>query len=184
MKMIKPAFLGTLMVPAFMFAAGANAQSDNAAEPNAQSDNSATMQHSNDMDATYLTSAPQNSFHADALTGNAVLSAVEEDEEIGTINDLIIDMDGQIQAVVVGVGGFLGMGEKDVAIEWDSLDLTMDEDNDDYVIRVNATQEALEEAEGYERDGNTEEMNNDGMNNDTGMENDADMDDEEMDANS
>ncbi|AQU81662.1 MAG: PRC-barrel domain-containing protein [Halomonas sp.] len=141
MKMIKPAFLGTLMVPAFMFAATAV----NAEEQTAAAENTTPME------ATYLTSQPEGSFYADSLTGNQVKSSVEDDEDIGTISNLIIDEDGQIQAVVVGVGGFLGMGEKDVAIEWDSLELTKDEDGDDYVIRVNASQDALEEAEEYER---------------------------------
>ncbi|MBF59265.1 PRC-barrel domain-containing protein [Halomonas sp. FeN2] len=137
MKMIKPAILGTLMVPAFMFAAG----SVNAEE------NTTTME------ATYLTETPENTFHADALTGNQVKSSVEDDEDIGTITDLVIGEDGQINAVVVGVGGFLGMGEKNVAIEWDSLELTKDEDGDDYVITVNASEDALEAAEEYNRDG-------------------------------
>lgn len=146
MKMIKPAFLGTLMVPAFMFAATAA----NATEQNNTDEHTAEVTTS--MEATYLTSQPQGTFHADSLMGNDVKSSVEDDDDIGTISDLIIDEDGQIQAVVVGVGGFLGMGEKDVAIEWDSLELTKDEDNDDYVIRVNASQDSLEEAEEYERD--------------------------------
>ncbi|MCE7516705.1 PRC-barrel domain-containing protein [Halomonas titanicae] len=137
MKMIKPAILGTLMVPAFMFAAG----SVNAEE------NTTTME------ATYLTETPENTFHADALTGNQVKSSVEDDEDIGTITDLVIGEDGQINAVVVGVGGFLGMGEKNVAIEWGSLELTKDEDGDDYVITVNASEDALEATEEYNRDG-------------------------------
>ncbi|CAD5270551.1 MULTISPECIES: PRC-barrel domain-containing protein [Halomonadaceae] len=135
MKTIKPAILGTLMVPAFMFAAG----SVNAEE-------STTT-----MEATYLTETPENTFHADALTGNQVKSSVEDDEDIGTITDLVIGEDGQINAVVVGVGGFLGMGEKNVAIEWDSLELTKNEDDDDYVITVNASEDALEAAEEYNR---------------------------------
>ncbi|MCB8887691.1 PRC-barrel domain-containing protein [Vreelandella malpeensis] len=160
MKMIKPAFLGTLMVPAVMFAAAAaNAQTGTVGE------------------ATYLTTPPAGTFHADSLTGNQVKSTVEDDEDIGTINDLIIDEDGQIQAVVVGVGGFLGMGEKNVAIEWDSLELAHDNDDDEYVIRVNASQDALEEAEEYDRDGDRDTMNDDAtMDNDATMENDG-MDD-------
>lgn len=140
MKIIKPALLGTLMVPAFMFAAGA-----------AHAEDTTTME------ATYLTNTPEGTFHSGSLTGNQVNSSVEEDEEIGTITDLIIGEDGQIHAVVVGVGGFLGMGEKDVAIEWDSLELTKGEDNEDYVIRVNASQEALEEAEEYEHQDDEEQ---------------------------
>ena len=135
MKMVKPAILGTLMVPAFMFAAGTvNAE-----------ENTSTME------ATYLTETPAGTFHADALTGNQVKSSVEDDEDIGTITDLVIDEDGQINAVVVGVGGFLGMGEKNVAIEWDSLELTKDEDGENYVITVNASEDALEAAEEYSR---------------------------------
>ncbi len=136
MKMIKPAILGTLMVPAFMFAAGA---------ANAE-ENTTTME------ATYLTSAPEGTFHADALTGNQVRSSVEDDEDIGTITDLVIGEDGQIHAVVVGVGGFLGMGEKNVAIEWDSLELTKDKDGEDYVITVNASEDALQSAEEFKRE--------------------------------
>ncbi|CEP37129.1 MULTISPECIES: PRC-barrel domain-containing protein [Halomonadaceae] len=135
MKMIKPAILGTLMVPAVMFAVGTvNAE-----------ENTTTME------ATYLTETPAGTFHSDALTGNQVKSSVEDDEDIGTITDLVIDEDGQINAVVVGVGGFLGMGEKNVAIEWDSLELTKEEDGEDYVITVNASEDALEAAEEYHR---------------------------------
>ncbi|TVP49041.1 MAG: PRC-barrel domain containing protein [Halomonas sp.] len=135
MKMIKSAVLGTLMVPAFVLAAGtASAQEE-------------TMT----TEATYLTTTPEGAFHSESLTGNNVKSSVEDDEDIGTISDLVIDEDGQINAVVISVGGFLGMGDKDVAIEWDSLELTKDDDGDDYVIRVNASQDALEEAEEYER---------------------------------
>ena len=140
MKMIKPAILGTLMVPAVMFAAGA-----------------VNAEESNTTEATYLTETPEGTFHADALTGNQVKSSVEDDEDIGTITDLVIDEDGQINAVVVGVGGFLGMGEKNVAIEWDSLELTKDDDGEDYVITVNASQDALESAEEYNRDGDSED---------------------------
>ena len=135
MKMVKPAILGTLMVPVFMFAAG----SVNAEE------------NSDAMEATYLTETPAGTFHSDALTGNQVKSSVEDDEDIGTITDLIIGEDGQINAVVVGVGGFLGMGEKNVAIEWDSLELTKDEDGESYVISVNASEDALQAAEEYHR---------------------------------
>lgn len=135
MKMIKSAILGTLMAPAVMFAAGTvNAQ-----------ENTTTME------ATYLTQMPEGTFHADALTGNRVKSSVEDNEDIGTITDLVIGEDGQINAVVVGVGGFLGMGEKNVAIEWDSLELIKDEDGEDYVITVNASQDALESAAEYNR---------------------------------
>ncbi|MCC6947667.1 MAG: PRC-barrel domain-containing protein [Bradyrhizobiaceae bacterium] len=45
------------------------------------------------------------------------------DENIGTISDLLIDKDGNVKAVVIGVGGFLGIGQKNVAVSFDSLKL-------------------------------------------------------------
>ncbi|MEA2118089.1 PRC-barrel domain-containing protein [Halovibrio sp. HP20-50] len=135
MKMIKPTILGALLVPAFMFAAG-----------------TVSAQETTAMEASYLTAPPEGAFHSDALIGNQVKSNVEDDEDIGTITDLVINEDGQINAVVVGVGGFLGVGEKNIAIEWDSLEMTKDEDGEDYVISVNASQDALENAENYNRD--------------------------------
>ncbi|HXJ61014.1 MAG TPA: PRC-barrel domain-containing protein, partial [Verrucomicrobiae bacterium] len=42
-------------------------------------------------------------------------------EKIGTIDDVIASDDGQIQAFIIGVGGFLGMGEKNVAVPYRSV---------------------------------------------------------------
>lgn len=42
-------------------------------------------------------------------------------EKIGDINDLILDSSGRIASVVIGVGGFLGMGEHNVAVAFDQL---------------------------------------------------------------
>lgn len=49
-------------------------------------------------------------------------------ESIGTVDDLVLDTDGQVQAVVVGVGGFLGIGTKDVAIMNDRLEFVLSQD--------------------------------------------------------
>ena len=43
------------------------------------------------------------------------------DEKIGDISELIIDRDGKIEAVVIGVGGFLGMGEHQVAVPFEKV---------------------------------------------------------------
>lgn len=42
-------------------------------------------------------------------------------EKIGDINELILDKSGKVENVVIGVGGFLGMGEHDVAVSFDKL---------------------------------------------------------------
>jgi len=42
-------------------------------------------------------------------------------EKLGDINELILDKNGKVNAVVIGVGGFLGMGEHDIAVSMDKL---------------------------------------------------------------
>ena len=56
-------------------------------------------------------------------------SAGDDAEEIGNVTDLVFSEDGQITAVVIGVGGFLGIGEKSVAISFDKLEFTIAADN-------------------------------------------------------
>ncbi|WP_162844856.1 PRC-barrel domain-containing protein [Pontivivens insulae] len=68
-------------------------------------------------------------------------------DDIGEINELIVARDGAIDGVVLGVGGFLGLGEKNVGIPMDQLTFVSDgEDADEYFIVVNASQQMLEEA--------------------------------------
>jgi putative membrane protein len=45
------------------------------------------------------------------------------DESIGDINDVLIDRTGKVSAIIVGVGGFLGLGEKDVAVPFEALEV-------------------------------------------------------------
>jgi sporulation protein YlmC with PRC-barrel domain len=57
---------------------------------------------------------------ASKLIGTTVISS--NNESIGDVNDVIMDRQGKAIAVVIGVGGFLGIGEKDVAVAFDKLD--------------------------------------------------------------
>jgi hypothetical protein len=65
------------------------------------------------------------------------------------VSDLIIDERGQVVAIVVGVGGFLGMGEKDVAIGWGNV--TRSEKSDKSKIQVNVTRDSLMSAPEFKR---------------------------------
>ncbi len=44
-----------------------------------------------------------------------------QNEKIGDIKELMLDKSGKVENVVIGVGGFLGMGEHDVAVNFDRL---------------------------------------------------------------
>ena len=82
--------------------------------------------------------------------GDMIDFAEQEWDDIGEINDLVISEDGAVGAVIVGVGGFLGIGEKDVAITMDQI-RTYDDENGERFLVINATQESLEAAPGFER---------------------------------
>ena len=72
------------------------------------------------------------------------------DNKIGVVDDLLIDKEGHVTAIMVGVGGFLGMGEKDVAIPFSGLHAS--EKNNKWYLVLNTTKDALKAAPGYTYD--------------------------------
>ena len=73
-----------------------------------------------------IASLGPNYIVASDLTGTNVYGARGED--IGEINEVILSRDGKVVAVVVGVGGFLGIGEKDVAIPFNAIEIQAKDD--------------------------------------------------------
>ncbi|MET3997948.1 sporulation protein YlmC with PRC-barrel domain [Bradyrhizobium sp. JR7.2] len=63
--------------------------------------------------------ALKGNWRASKLMGLNVYN--EANEKLGDINELLVDKSGKINAVVIGIGGFLGMGEHDIAISMDKL---------------------------------------------------------------
>jgi hypothetical protein len=85
--------------------------------------------------------------------GQEGIAIAPEGEDIGTVDQLILSADGEIVAVVVGVGGFLGMGEREVALSWDLVELLRDPENEDsFIVLVDVDRERLENAPEFERD--------------------------------
>jgi sporulation protein YlmC with PRC-barrel domain len=78
--------------------------------------------------ATDRANSPSNSVPASSLKGDWRASKVvglsvynDTNEKLGSINDLLMDKSGNIKAVVLGVGGFLGVGEHLVAVPLDKI---------------------------------------------------------------
>ena len=65
------------------------------------------------------TSSFQGNWRASKLVGLSVYN--EKNESVGSINDMLTDKNGKIVAVVIGVGGFLGVGEHLVAVPFDKV---------------------------------------------------------------
>src|SRR4029079_14980140 len=67
------------------------------------------------------------------------------DENLGDVNDLVLSKDGKIDAIVIGVGGFLGIGEKNVALPFSAFQASTDS-NGKLKLVVDTTKEALDAA--------------------------------------
>jgi sporulation protein YlmC with PRC-barrel domain len=67
----------------------------------------------------FLTEEKPNQWRASKLVGINVYGP--NNEKVGDINEVLVDRNGKAEAVVIGVGGFLGIGEKDVAVPFDEV---------------------------------------------------------------
>jgi|GEM_PF-586945 len=74
-------------------------------------------------------------------------------EEIGGVQDVLIDRDGNIRGIIVGVGGFLGIGEREVALGLDQLGFARDADDPESVmVLAQIDVQSLEEAPEFDRE--------------------------------
>jgi len=92
---------------------------------------------------TFVTVQPAGQWLASQFIGQPVTN--DAGERVGDINDLLFDKSGQVSTVVIGVGGFLGVGEKNVAIAFGSLSITADA-NGKRVVGVPLSKERLQAA--------------------------------------
>ena len=76
---------------------------------------------------------------ASALIGTKVRNANKE--SIGKIDDIYVDKDAKVTVVVISVGGFLGVGSKDVAVKWS--DLMFGQEDTSVVLTTALTKDAL-----------------------------------------
>ncbi|WMT85875.1 PRC-barrel domain-containing protein [Pelagibacterium sp. 26DY04] len=104
-----------------------------------------------------LVTAEETGINADGwlateIIGETIYNSTGDDAEaIGDVNDFVLDQNGEIGAVVVGVGGFLGIGQKNVAINWDELELAQDMDGNNRLVAA-MTREQLEAAAEFNRE--------------------------------
>jgi sporulation protein YlmC with PRC-barrel domain len=78
-----------------------------------------TTDRTNMAPATASDSSFQGDWRASKVVGLSVYN--DNNESLGSINDLLTDKSGNIKAVVIGVGGFLGVGEHLVAVPFDKI---------------------------------------------------------------
>lgn len=113
----------------------------------------------------FLAERGPNDIHASEFIGMRVYSAEEPTEslvaegiqdnweDIGEINDVVLSRDGQIEAVLVDIGGFLGIGERQIAVDMDAVAFVADdatpENESDFFLVLNSDRAQLEGAPEY-----------------------------------
>ena len=99
----------------------------------------------------YTTTGAGNDHLVSKLLGRNVYdSDASNAKTLGEINDMIVDSGGHIQAVVIGVGGFLGMGEKDVAVNYSSIKWMHQANSNSLIAVVPTTKDSLKNAPAFD----------------------------------
>jgi sporulation protein YlmC with PRC-barrel domain len=73
-----------------------------------------------------------------------------KNNKIGDVNDVLTSKDGKIETLIIGVGGFLGVGEKDVAVPFTAVKVVRKDDKPTLVM--DTTKDELKQARGFKYD--------------------------------
>ena len=86
-------------------------------------------------------------FLASKFKGTDVIGT--DNKKIGDVADILFDKDGKIEAYVIQIGGFLGMGGKEVALAPSSFEVVPGKNPGDEKLRLSMTKEQLQEAQNF-----------------------------------
>src|SRR6185437_3387873 len=100
--------------------------------------------------AKFVSSQSPDQYLASKFKGTDVIGA--DNKKIGDVSDILFDKDGKIEAYVVGVGGFLGIGSKDVALAPSAFQVVAGDKskNESDKLRLSMTKDQLKEAANFE----------------------------------
>jgi hypothetical protein len=75
---------------------------------------------------------------ASGILGRAVLSAANEN--MGRIIDVIVDQNGRVRAAIIDFGGFLGVGSRKIAVDWNALHFSPDKEHNRIILELTRDQ--------------------------------------------
>ena len=97
--------------------------------------------------ANTITAQKPDEWLATRLRGTSVLGS--DGIKIGSVDDILIDRSGSIKALVIGVGGFLGIGAKDVAIPFKQFQVVPGTEGKSDVLTLSMTKDQLADAQDF-----------------------------------
>ena len=140
-KLMIGAAIGALMV------SGALAQSPSSPPSSSSSPPAAAQQSGGKAD--FVTSQKPDQWLASKFKGTDVVGA--DNQKIGDVSDILFDKTGKIEAFVVSVGGFLGMGSKEVALAPTSFDVIPGQNGSADKLKLSMNQDELKQAQNFAR---------------------------------
>jgi sporulation protein YlmC with PRC-barrel domain len=90
-----------------------------------------------------ITQQKSDQWLASKLRGTNVIG--NDDAKIGDVSDILLDKKGKVEGLVVGVGGFLGIGSKDVALPMSSFQVIPGSDGKNDQLKLSMTKDQLKE---------------------------------------
>jgi hypothetical protein len=121
-----------------------------ASSPSMPSSASAPKAEMKSGSAQFVTSQKSDQWLASKFRGTDVLGS--DNQKIGSVNDILFGKDGKIEAYVVSVGGFLGMGSKDVALAPSSFQVVAGDKtkNESDKLKITMSADQLKQAANFE----------------------------------
>jgi sporulation protein YlmC with PRC-barrel domain len=90
-------------------------------------------------------------YRASEITGMTVINTTGK--ELGSINDLVVDMDtGKVRYAALSYGGFLGLGDKLFAVPWNAFTCKYNDSEDEHQLVVTIDETTLSKAPGFDQD--------------------------------
>lgn len=142
-KLIIGAAIGALMV------SGALAQSPNSPPSSSSNPPAAPQSAQGAGKADFVTSQKPDQWLASKFKGTNVMSA--DNQKIGDVSDILFDKTGKIEAFIISVGGFLGVGAKEVALAPNSFDVIPGRNGNADVLKLSLNKEELMQAQNFAR---------------------------------
>ena len=140
-KLIVGAAVGALMV------SGALAQSPTPLSSSSSSPPAAADKTGGKTD--FVTSQKPDQWLASKFKGTDVMGS--DNKKIGDVSDILFDKSGKIEAFVVSVGGFLGMGAKEVALAPSSFEVVPGQNASADKLKISMSQDELKQAQNFAR---------------------------------
>ncbi|QNI03716.1 PRC-barrel domain-containing protein [Halomonas sp. SH5A2] len=104
--------------------------------------------------ANAATDEPQGMYSADDIMDADVYLEGDTNEDIGDVDDILLNEDMQVSALVVESGSILGLGGREIVVDTDYFSLETDTDGDDteHRVLISASEEEVKSFPTYDRD--------------------------------